>query len=101
MAPGVNGDRLRDGFDAEVMLCPGHEWILEDRTPEGLAPGDPWYICDVCLHCRAIRCDAGTGPLRCLEARHHVLLPHRLSDGQEWPIGMNPGDSTAGGRWHL
>ena len=91
-----------DGYDAETMLCPSHEWAEEDRTPPGKERGNPWYICHVCVNCRAIRCDAeGDGYLRCLEARHHVLLPHRTASGQKWPVGMNPDDSTEGGRWHL
>lgn len=91
---------VHDGFDGEVLMCPGHEWIEEDRTPKGQESSD-WYICHVCTNCRAIRCDSGTETLRCLEARHHVLLPHRTSDGNTWPISMNPEDSTEGGRWHL
>lgn len=79
---------VHDGFDADTLLCPGHEWIIEDRTPPYLqGKRNDWYLCDVCAHCRAIRCDAGHGPLRCLEARHHVMLPHRLTDGRTWPIG--------------
>jgi NAD-dependent dihydropyrimidine dehydrogenase PreA subunit len=92
---------MRDGFDAEVMMCPGHVWGLEDRTPEGTEPSD-FYLCQVCRHCRAIRCDSGAGEDRCIEARHHVLLPHRLENGWTWPVGMDPKDGAKyPDRWHL
>ncbi|MGH2689036.1 MAG: hypothetical protein ACRDKW_09555 [Actinomycetota bacterium] len=94
---------VRDGFDAEVLLCPGHRWEAEDRTPPGVAAGNPWYVCQVCARCRAIRCDSGDEfGARCLEARHHALAPHRTAN-LVWPVGGDWGQwaEAARGRWHL
>lgn len=82
--------RLADGFDAEVMVCPSHEWVLEDRTPPGLQQGDPWYVVCVCLNCHAARCGHLTDPNPCILARHHILEWHHYTDGAMEPIGGIP-----------
>jgi hypothetical protein len=78
---------LLDGFDADVMLCPSHEWVTEDRTPPGREQGDPWYLVAVCLNCHGTRCGHLGDSNPCLRARHHTLEPHRYKDGTTAPIG--------------
>lgn len=90
-------ERTPDGFDADVMLCPGHEWVVEDRTPAGRWDNEEpteqqrrWYLMVICEHCGAPRCGVGKGQLRCERERHHVLQDHRVADGTTWPIGGSP-----------
>ena len=80
-----------DGTDPEVILCGEHAWTIEDRTPRGIAPGNPYYICQYCVGCEAFRCDSvDNHKHRCVEARHHNGVLHRTGDGTKWPIGGSP-----------
>lgn len=87
---------MRDAYDAEVLICPGHEWVIEDRTPASLLTDGPldddrhdWYMCIVCDHCRAARCGHLDDPNPCVLPRHHLHL-HEYADGsREWVGGYD------------
>lgn len=79
-----------DANDPEVLLCTDggvdHDWRPEDRTPPGVAPGNPWYVCSVCVWCRAIRCGSLAASDPCLRPRHH-REPHRYRFGTTRAVG--------------
>lgn len=62
--------------DVEVFLCTleggQHDWRPVDRTPPGIAPGNPFYVCAVCVWCKAARCGHLDEPNPCLLPRHHL-----------------------------
>lgn len=75
----------------EVQNCPGHEWVFEDRTPEGLSEmaalkSDTWYWCVVCKHCHGARCGHLNDPNPCILARHH-RIDHEFLHGGTRPVG--------------
>jgi hypothetical protein len=81
---------MLDAFDADVLLCTiagiDHNWRPEDRTPAGVKPGNPYYVCSVCIWCHAARCGHLSDPDPCLEPRHHTY-PHHYRSGATREVG--------------
>lgn len=69
-----------------VRNCPRHEWVMQDRTPEGVADFSGWHWVAVCEHCNGARCGHLNDTNPCMLARHH-RVDHEYRNGGRAKVG--------------